>query len=101
MPVFHYRQNNSGGYFLGEYNDIYIEAKNVRAADCLAEEHFGVYFNGVDDNRDCECCGDRWYSPYHEEDNFFSYVEFVEIGTDGAVPIFIDQDDTIKFVKIK
>lgn len=21
-----------------------------------------IYFNGVEDGRDCECCGDRWFA---------------------------------------
>jgi hypothetical protein len=54
-----YRQNNSGGSFIGPLAVI-IEAKNADEADALAEHKAGVYFNGCDDGRDCSCCGDRW-----------------------------------------
>lgn len=53
-------QNNSGGYWdkvLGY--KVIIEAENPRQANKLAEV-MGIYFNGVDNGMDCECCGDRW-----------------------------------------
>lgn len=28
----------------------------------------GLYFDGVDDGRDCECCGDRWYEKWSDSD---------------------------------
>lgn len=55
---FTYRQNNSGGRFIGEIN-IIIEADSAKEADEIAQEN-GVYFDGVDEGHDCECCGDRW-----------------------------------------
>ena len=39
---------------------VLIQARNGAHADERAEE-IGIYFNGVDDGMDCECCGDRWY----------------------------------------
>ena len=54
-----YRQNNSGGSFIGPYAVI-IEAKNTDEAYSLAESNAGVYFDGCSDGRDCSCCGDRW-----------------------------------------
>lgn len=53
-------QNNSGGYWdkvLGY--KVIIEAENPRQANKLAEV-MGIYFNGVENGEDCECCGDRW-----------------------------------------
>lgn len=65
MKFFHYSQNNSGGGFdtdaktgLGVH--MVIEARNADDANTRAEG-LGMYFNGCDDGRDCECCGDRWY----------------------------------------
>lgn len=60
-----YRQNNSGGWFDIRPEDgvsvaVIIEASSTYEADAKAEA-LGIYFNGVDDERDCECCGDRWY----------------------------------------
>ena len=69
-----YWQNNSGGSF--DIDDasgigviVWIEATDDRHADSRAES-IGIYFNGVDDELDCECCGDRWSEAYlvHERD---------------------------------
>lgn len=66
---FCFNQNNSGGSFdisdsVAHY--VIIEAKNADEANDRAES-VGIYFNGVDDDRDCECCGDRWHSAWLEE----------------------------------
>jgi hypothetical protein len=58
-----FRQNNSGGTFyvdssVAQY--VLIEANDADEANARAQE-IGIYFNGVDDGVDCECCGDRWY----------------------------------------
>lgn len=58
-----YRQNNSGGSFkMDDSVDIYviIEAPDGYSADRRAED-VGIYFNGCNTDRDCPCCGDRWY----------------------------------------
>lgn len=57
---YHYRQNNSGGYFLEPAIHVFIQADSVWQADVIAEEN-GLYFNGCEVGRDCPCCGDRWY----------------------------------------
>lgn len=59
---YHYDQNNSGGSFDIDDNvtlNVIIEAENAMEADMIAER-IGIYFNGVEDDMDCECCGDRW-----------------------------------------
>jgi len=66
---YNYRQNNSGGSF--ELNDsvsynVIIEANSGAEADERAEE-IGMYFNGCENDMDCPCCGDRWYSAQGEE----------------------------------
>ncbi len=56
---FTYHQNNSGGRMVGpEY--IFIETDSAQMADALAEHNTPIYFNGCEDSRDCNCCGDRW-----------------------------------------
>jgi hypothetical protein len=60
-----YNQNNSGGKFHFNEEDgithiVIIEADDVIEANFKAES-VGIYFNGVEEGRDCECCGDRWY----------------------------------------
>lgn len=57
-----YEQNNSEGVFQVDHGvdiNVIIEANNIYMANKIAKRH-GVYFNGVDKNIDCDCCGDRW-----------------------------------------
>jgi hypothetical protein len=63
MAFFTYHQNNSFGTFtesdrVSEY--VIIEANNAKLADNKAKE-IGIYFNGVQKEIDCPCCGDRWH----------------------------------------
>jgi hypothetical protein len=59
-----FNQNNSGGRWRidlknGISHIVIIEAKNAKEANSRAVSA-GVYFDGVEDGSDCECCGDRW-----------------------------------------
>ena len=69
MPFYYFNQNNSGGRFVFEKDrlshHVIIEAENHHLANDKAES-LGIYFNGCADDRDCECCGDRWYPAYRE-----------------------------------
>lgn len=65
MPWFTYSQNNSGGAFSGPAFVI-VEALSAAEAEARAIEH-NVYFDGVAQAGDCECCGDRWYRAYDED----------------------------------
>lgn len=63
MKWFLFDQNNSGGGFdVGEKlcHRLFIQAETYEQAEEKALD-LGVYFNGCDDDRDCPCCGDRWY----------------------------------------
>jgi hypothetical protein len=60
-----FNQNNSGGGFdmdkaRGIGSAVVIEADSPSHANERAEE-IGLYFDGVEEEIDCECCGDRWY----------------------------------------
>jgi hypothetical protein len=64
QPGFYlYRQNNSGGH---HYKDdavcefVIVEANGNDDADRRAE-NIGIYFDGVDLNRDDDDWGDRWH----------------------------------------
>lgn len=62
---YHFSQNNSGGSFRvceedGIGTDVIIEAFGSDHANQRALE-IGLYFDGVHEGRDCDCCGDRWY----------------------------------------
>jgi hypothetical protein len=64
-----YNQNNSGGSFV--INDsvahyVFIEADSANEANDRAED-VGIYFNSVNDDRDCECCGDRWSAAWCDD----------------------------------
>jgi hypothetical protein len=65
-----FNQNNSGGSFkkdkYGLTHIVIIEANSAEEANSKAES-LGIYFNGCDDERDCPCCGDRWY-PVNDSD---------------------------------
>lgn len=70
-----YRQNNSGGSFkitkkIKHY--VIIEADSAKEANEKAKK-VGIYFNGVEKDIDCPCCGDRWRKA---DDPYF--------GTDGT-----------------
>ena len=65
MSYFKFRQNNSFGVFRGTPL-VFVQADNAADANRIAQDH-GVYFNGVADGIDCDCCGDRWY-PVHDDD---------------------------------
>lgn len=63
MKFWEISQNNSGGSFDVDSkvcHRMIIEAETEEQATQIAED-LGCYWNGVEDGRDCECCGDRWY----------------------------------------
>lgn len=80
MNWYEFNQNNSGGSFhVNSYvcHRVFIEAETEEAAVEKAEG-MGIYFNGCEDDRDCPCCGDRWYRTYDA-------VEFpIDFGRDGV-----------------
>lgn len=69
---YHFRQNNSGGSFTVDHTrgisvNVIVEGETL---DEITEraKNIGLYFNGVNEGCDCECCGDRWYEPWGEGD---------------------------------
>lgn len=59
---FCFNQNNSGGWFQMDDNVshyVIVEADSADEANDRAES-IGIYFDGCADERDCDCCGDRW-----------------------------------------
>lgn len=70
LKWFTFRQNNSGGSFDRNENvseHVCIQAPSASEANDIAE-NLGIYFNGVEDGMDCECCGDRWYPAWDRLD---------------------------------
>jgi hypothetical protein len=64
-------QNNSGGHF--SVNDRICEYVIIEAIDAddanMRAENIGIYFNGCENGRDCDCCGDRWNFQYNDDGN--------------------------------
>ena len=56
---YRYAQNNAGGRWEGPQY-LFVEAASPEEAEALAMGA-GVYFDGVAAERDCVCCGDRWF----------------------------------------
>jgi len=56
---FNFRQNNSGGFHIGPEN-VCVRANCAEEANKKAIESGLIYFNGVREGKDCDCCGDRW-----------------------------------------
>jgi hypothetical protein len=73
---YEFRQNNSGGSF--QMDDevtvhVLIQAASAREADIKAED-IGIYFDGVRDGCDCDCCGDRWHRADDAMESFTTYA---------------------------
>lgn len=61
---FEFAQNNSGGSFdiddaRGLGPRVWVEACDASHANSRALG-LGIYFDGVRNGSDCDCCGDRW-----------------------------------------
>ena len=73
MAFYTYNQNNSGGGNWDFDPDagisafVIVEANTPADADHKAES-IGLYFDGCDSGRDCDCCGDRWYRAWSDGD---------------------------------
>jgi hypothetical protein len=72
---YEFRQNNSGGSFaINDDVSVYvlIQAASTLEANCKARD-IGIYFDGVSNGQDCECCGDRWYAADDALSSFTTY----------------------------
>lgn len=68
---FTFDQNNSYGKFVITEDPAiapYMIFEAVSAADAnLWASVYGLYFDGVADGRDCNCCGDRWSEQWSDD----------------------------------
>jgi hypothetical protein len=93
--IYNFDQNNSGGYYAKP-------AQNIIVKDARDEKHAieialaaGMYFDGVADGMDCNCCGDRWVPMAQEYDS-------VELAVADADRSFIDDHwDIPKYVIVE
>ena len=69
-----------------------MEATDTHNADSRAE-NIGIYFDGVDRNMDCACCGDRW----RRSDDMFSQDEKPASGIlhalDGSIEMLTERNN--------
>jgi hypothetical protein len=84
MKFYHLSQNNSGGRFkfdeeMGITHHVVIEADSSGEATYRAEE-IGCYWDGVENDVDCACCGDRWYPPSEYSGKDFPHVYSTPLG---------------------
>ena len=86
MAYYVYRQNNSGGAYdvdldMGLNINVIVEADSIGEANVKARE-IGIYFDGVANGTDCECCGDRWSRP-----NELEAEELIDYETDSGTSV--------------
>lgn len=99
-----FRQNNSGGRFHPPAVIVAVESNSPQEANRIAEAN-GLYFNGVDNDLDCSCCGDRWYPIWGEDNTSDGYTivttegEVTEIAADRANWAEEDNIPAILFIK--
>ena len=91
MSYFKFRQNNSFGHFVGTPL-VFVQADNAADANSIAQQN-GIYFNGVADGVDCDCCGDRWY-PVHDDD---AQAQPSSYGYGGGVTVYSDGDNYMDY----
>ena len=95
MSYFKFKQNNSFGHYNGTPL-VFIQADNAKAANAIAQDN-GIYFNGVADGIDCDCCGDRWH-PVHDDDALDVPTGYVaDSNFDYKKKIYNDGDDYIDY----
>lgn len=67
---FTFEQNQSNGFLIDNSSvteQVVIEADNYWEANERARE-IGLYFDGVADGIDCDCCGDRWFRAWKTDE---------------------------------
>lgn len=101
MNFYEYRQNNSGGSFdmdLGE--NVYVQANDAEEANSIALNN-GIYFDGVYYERDCACCGDRWYEADNHNmtplERIFTKIKKILSGEHGKIAIIFNDEEIISF----
>ena len=94
--IYNFDQNNSGGYYAKP-------AQNIIVKDARDEKHAieialaaGMYFDGVADGTDCDCCGDRWVPMAQEYDSAEEAVADANrsfIDEHNGIPKYVIVDD--------
>ena len=77
---FTFYQNNSFGRDEGPAKYVIIEASSAKEANDIAELN-GIYFDGVQNDIDCPCCGNRWSRQFANEEGTEKPEVFGEVVT--------------------
>lgn len=78
MAFYKFHQNNSGGQCFKPAYNVFIEADSADEANRRAEVEGILYFDGVMQDRDCRCCGDRWWRASESSSDKFDSKEKAE-----------------------
>ena len=99
MKTYVFRQNNSGGFFIGPINRE-IKASNANEANEIAVKR-GIYFDGVHKGIDCACCGDRWTQAFDEPISDFTkeQAEALVSVINGLIKAFGSEHVTLEDVR--
>ena len=90
MAWFLFEQNNSGGgWDIDDYvtTEVWIEASAAIHANAFAND-IGIYFDGVSEEIDCGCCGDRWYEVTNRDAKKEPKLDFSAWGNPGFVYLY-------------
>ncbi len=91
MSFYHFRQNNSGGSFIGPAISVLVEADSADEANAIAEAN-GIYFD-FEYEIDCDCCGMRWWPVTEGYDAHETVDEFLrEYGISDFTKAFAKSD---------
>lgn len=102
-----FRQNNSYGEFKidddkGLGPTVFIEAFSINHA-CNVAESLGIYFDGVSNDIDCPCCGDRWSRPLESDasDELVISKKYDFFWHKTVYVHRLDSTDGVKLIKIE
>ena len=106
--IYSFSQNNSGGYYTKPAQHIIVkDARDAQHAVEIALKA-GMYFDGVADGVDCDCCGDRWYNYAIEDDTLDEAVADAVLGfhdEHNSIPKYVIVDggacDSIKNWRVR
>ena len=94
--IYTFNQNNSGGSYARPAKHIIVkDARDKHHATEIALKA-GMYFDGVADGLDCDCCGDRWYNLAHESATIAEAIADASYSlcTGDGVPQYVIEDSS-------
>ena len=96
---YHYRQNNSRGYFRKPAVNVYIEAETLEEANKTFLTIDGCYFD-PNCHFDCSCCGSRWDSAHWETLTISQVRESIK-QAQGSTTLWMNEDIPTAYIQHK